>query len=307
MFDSIVQDIKQQFSHGNAIIRLIIINTAVFVLVMVSFAMIGLFGGPNYDAIQRVVKTYLSLNSDILTTLKRLWVLITHMFVHFSLLHFAMNMLVLYWFGRIFGDLLGDRRVVPLYLLGGLMGALFYLIGINFIYPSLSIGFGASAAVMAIVVAATIIAPEYRVHLILIGAVPLKYITLAYIVFDFVGLASMSNVGGHFAHFGGMAMGWLYIYLIRNGNDPADRINHFFDWAKGLFETNKKSNLKVRYKSQNTSKQKVKRRSVGKQSSDTSDDHQKRLDAILDKISKSGIESLSKEERDFLDEVSNNS
>lgn len=310
MFDSIVQDVKQQFSYGNAIVRLIIVNTAVFILLMVVFAMIGLFGGSNYGAIQEVVRSYISLNSDFLTNLKRPWVLITHMFAHYQLFHFVMNMLVLYWFGRIFGDLLGDRRVVPLYLMGGLVGALFYLIGVNFIYISPGTLVGASGSILAIVVAAAIVAPDYGVNMILIGRVPLKYIALAYIVMDFAGLASLSNVGGHFAHFGGMLMGWLYIYLVRNGNDPADSVNQFFDWIKGFFEKNKKpkSNLKVSYKSQNVSKtKKVKRQSVGKQSSDTVGDHQKKLDSILDKISKSGIESLTKEERDFLDKASNNS
>lgn len=306
MFDSIAQDIKQQFSYGNAIVRLIIVNTAVFILLMVGFAMIGLFGGPNYQEIQALVKSYLSLNSDVLTTLKRPWVLITHMFVHVGLWHFAMNMLVLYWFGRIFGDLMGDRRVVPLYILGGLAGALVYFIGVNLIYPSDSIAFGASAAVMAIVVAAAIVAPEYRVNLILLGSVPLKYIALAYVVFDFIGLASMSNVGGHFGHFGGMLMGWLYIYMVRNGNDPADRINDFFDWVKSLFtkETKPKSNLKVSYKAKSVSSKK-KGKAKGKQVSDTEGEHQAKLDKILDKISKSGIESLSAEERAFLDKASN--
>ena len=302
MFDSIAQDIRQQFNFGNAISKLIIINTVVFVTLMIVFAFVALFGGEGYRSIQNEIVSYLALDSDVIASFKRPWVLITHMFLHRGLWHFVFNMLVLYWIGRIFGDLMGDQRVVPLYLLGGFAGILFYWFGSYLFLDGHGIALGASAAIMAIVVAAAMVAPDYSLHLILIGPVRLKYIVVAIIIMNLISVGAMSNVGGVFAHFGGMAMGAYYIYLVRNGTDWAKGINSFLDSTKNLFTPNKnKSNLKVYHKSDVLSK-----KSAAKDSSkvEKMDDDQHKLDYILDKISKKGISSLSDEEKDFLDNAS---
>lgn len=302
MFESIAQDIRQQFNFGNAISKLIIINTVVFVTLMVVFAFVALFGGEGYRSIQNEIISYLALDSDVITSFKRPWVLITHMFLHRGLWHFVFNMLVLYWIGRIFGDLMGDQRVVPLYLLGGFAGVLFYWLGSYLLLDGHGIALGASAAIMAIVVAAAMVAPDYSLRLILLGPVRLKYIVLAIIIMNLISVGAMSNVGGVFAHFGGMAMGAYYVYLVRNGTDWAKGINSFLDSTKNLFTPGKKkSNLKVYHKSDVLSR----KSNAQKASKDqVQDEEQTKLDYILDKISKKGISNLTDEEKEFLDNAS---
>lgn len=214
-------------------------------------------------------------------------------------------MLLLYWFGRIFGDLMGDRRVIPLYLLAGLVGAMFYFVGVNLILGGVGTAHGASAAVLGILIATAYVAPDYMIHMILLGPVKLKWIALAAIVLDLIGLANLDNTGGHFGHFGGMFMGWLFISLVNGGNDPSPWFNRVFEWWKNLFTgqaQKKKSPLSVRHKA-TVSGSKRRSASQRKTSMKTSD-NQDKLDIILDKISKNGIDSLTKDEKTFLDKVS---
>ena len=304
MFKSIYNDIKGQLDYGNNVTRLIIINSAVFVALWVVYAGIALTVGPDFMVVRQKFLHFFTLPPTFLEMLKKPWSIFTHMFLHEGFFHFLFNMFVLHMFGRIFGDLLGDRRIIPLYILGGLMGIVFIQLSVIFnitMFPSL----GASAAIMAIVVASTIVAPNYEVRLILIGAVKIKYVALVLIILDIVGLANLQNTGGHFAHIGGMVMGWLYILMIQSGNDPANWMNKTYDSFRDLFRPRQKkkpkSPLSVKYKATvpRTSKstRKAKMQNVT---------HQEKLDEILEKISKKGIASLSKEEKDFLDKASKN-
>jgi len=209
-------------------------------------------------------------------------------------------MLFLYWFGRIVGDFLGDHRVVPLYLLSGLFGALVYLMFAPLINVSGSYAYGASASVMGFVMAAGLIAPEYQMRLLLIGDVKLKYIVLVLILLDLFGMASMENTGGHIAHLGGVVFGWIFVSMLRRGNDISVPINSFFDSVSRLMSGKKRlpplrstSKVYVRHKTS------APKKSTSDKASRTKD-HQERLDQILDKIKDNGYDSLTAEEKEFL-------
>lgn len=300
MFKSILDDIKYSFDSGNMIVRLIIINVAAFVFM----ALLKAFT-PSGSAFYATLESYLALPGDPIKLLTRPWTLLTHMFIHAGFWHLLWNMLFLYWFGKITGDLLGDKRILPLYLMGGFIGAIAYLISYQ-IFPSMigSFALGASAAIMAIVVAAGATAPDYIMRLILIGDVRLKYIVLFVILMDIIGAAGNSNTGGHIAHLGGAAFGFLFVRQLREGIDLVEPLGNFIariqKWYNGTGgeKVKKKSPLKVKYK---TAKQSGKK---GKSSAPRSESFQEKLDAILDKIKENGYESLTAEEKEFLFQAS---
>jgi membrane associated rhomboid family serine protease len=248
---------------------------------------------------------YLSLSSDLVTDIKHPWVIITHMFVHVGFWHFLFNMLFLYWFGRIVGDFLGDRRVLPLYLLAGFFGALVFLITAPFYASTPVIAMGASAAVMGIIAAAGAIAPDYIFRLLFIGDVKLKYIVFGLLLLDLIGIANMSNTGGHFAHIGGFIFGYGFVHMLRQGTDISEPVNHLIKKMHSIFTTSdpassRKSKAKVfvRHKSAEIKAKAGKKRTVVEKN------HQEKLDDILDKIKASGYDSLNAEEKEFLFQAS---
>ncbi len=307
MFKSIWDDIKLAFHQGNMVIRLIFINVAVFVvLAIVKIGIRVSMPGQReaHDAIEDFVHLF-CLSDDWYTNLIHPWTIISHMFLHEGFFHIIMNMLFLYWFGRITGDLLGDRHILPLYLLGGLFGALAFFLSAVFL-PQLGIGsfaLGASAAVMAIVAAAGVTAPDYVLNLLLLGPVRLKYIVIVLIILDIVGIGAVSNTGGHFAHLGGIFMGYIYVNQIRNNgtdlsvpiNGTLERISSFFT---NIFSTKKKPT--VAYKRPNAARHASRKGSARTDNTKAMGSHQEQLDTILDKIKEKGYESLSQEEKEFL-------
>ena len=286
MLKSIFEDARREFSFGNMVTRLILINVAVFILVhivnIVLFAANGATKSPIYTEFIR----FFSMSSDVKHILTHPWVLITSMFLHEGFWHILWNMLFLYWFGRIVGDFLGDKRVLPIYLLGGLYGAVFFYASANLLpggYGEVRYALGASGGVMAMVVAAGVIAPDYIMRLLFLGDVKLKYIVMALVFLDMIGIANDMNTGGHFAHLGGALMGWLFIQQLRNGVDWGKPFNAFFDWISGQ----RKPKMRV-----------VKTGGVRKPQKQQTD--QEKLDEILDKIKQSGYKSLTKEEKEYL-------
>ncbi|MDX1407061.1 MAG: rhomboid family intramembrane serine protease [Saprospiraceae bacterium] len=299
MFASIIEDVKQQFRQGNRITRLIIFNTIAFIavnLVKLGFTMMaGFQSGGGFEKFM----SWLQLSSDIVHDFTHPWVFITHMFLHLGFWHFLFNMLFLYWFGRIVADLIGDNKVYPLYLLSGISGALIFLITAPLLYGGTIPAYGASAAVMGFVVASGVLAPDYVMRLLFLGDVKLKYIVFALVLLDLFSIANLSNTGGHFAHLGGAAFGWLFIVMLRQGSDLSLPVNRFLDWLGQLISgerkvpPKKKSRVFVRH---------VREKKGGRASDNTSapGDDQSRIDAILDKIKASGYESLTAEEKEFL-------
>jgi len=296
MIDSVLNDIKSTFRSGNMISRLIIINIGAFIVIALIKAFDPSSASP--DGVFQTVRNLFALISDPWTLLKHPWTLFTHMFLHVGFWHILWNMLLLFWFGRIVGDLLGDRRILPLYILGGLFGGLIFILWDQFL-PGGSGGLrpalGASAAVMCMLWVAATTAPDYSIHLILIGPVKLKYVALAILFMDILRSAGDVNTGGHFAHIGGAVFGMLYTYALRNGTDLTE--------AFSIFSRKEKQYTKVK----KTSRKKFKVVHSASQSDKAAkpvSSQQEELDRILEKITDKGYENLTDEEKEFLYQAS---
>lgn len=303
MFQEIYNDIKSQFSSGSTLTRLIIINIIVFVVV----TLIGVFSG--WGNFHQTLSDYLSMSSDTWEIFTRPWTLVTYMFMHASIRHIFWNMLLLFWFGRIVGDFMGDKKILPIYILGGIVGGILYYFTWNYTpYGNEGTVYmvGASGAVMAFLGAATYMSPKYEFNLLLIGRIKLYYITLFLLFVDLVMISRNVNTGGHFAHLGGFAYGVFYVYMMRNkGIDLAEPLIEFGNKVRNFFNKNSqkakpKSPVYVKYKA---SQKEVASKKRIKQSPEEID-FQTRLDKILDKIKVSGYDSLDDEEKDFLVQAS---
>lgn len=307
MFSSIWSDIKREFSYGNMITRIIIVNVVVYIAVNLMWMIMKHTNGGDEPALYHDILHFFCMSSDWMYVLTHPWVILTNMFLHEGFRHILFNMLFLYWFGRIFGDLLGNQRVLPLYLLGGIAGAVIFFISANLMpYGAGGARFalGASGAVMAIIVASGVIAPDYNFRLLFIGDVKLKYVVAVLVLMDLVLTAGDDNTGGHFAHLGGAAFGWFFVYRLRQGSDMAIPINNFIDKIYGFFEKfGKIKGPRVAYRNPNL-KRKQRPHSVSDNDSERTVSHQEQLDDILEKIKKSGYDSLSQEEKEFLFDAS---
>lgn len=288
----ILEDYKAQFRRpNNTLIQLILINVTVFVI-----ASLVRLGG---DQARAYTSFFLTMYSDLGILLYHPWTIITSFFTHFGFFHIVSNMLGLYWFGMIVEDLIGSKKLLSLYVLGGLVGNIAFLLLYNLPgMPALQI-LGASGAVFAIVVAAAVLSPDYRLNLIFFGPVKISYIAAVYVFMSVLGLGG-GNAGGNMAHLGGAALGWLYVVQLRKGNDLGYLVHFVLDFFKSI--TSKKSRMKVSH----SKKEKKKAYANTKASTGTSRStgsniaDQQEIDRILDKISATGYESLSKEEKDKL-------
>ncbi len=285
----ISDDIKKSFRSGSSLTRLIYINIAVFLAISV-VSIIGFL--LNNQALSLKALNLFSVPSSIGALLLRPWTLITYMFTHKDILHILFNMLWLYWFGLIFLEYLDQKKLVAVYLLGGICGAVVYIVSFN-IFPAFnpvvaeSVAIGASASVMAVVVAIAVYVPDYSVNLLLIGRIKIKYVALAIFILTSVMDFSV-NSGGKLAHIGGALFGYVYTVNLRRGRDLGKGINKTIDFLATLFKPRRK--LRVTYKKRSTDYEYNKARI----------DHQEKINKILDKISKGGYDSLTKEEKDLL-------
>jgi len=290
------------------ITQLIIINVAVFVIINLVRLFLFLGNGGAVPELYNTILHFFCMSSDWKFFLTHPWGMVTSMFLHEGFWHLLWNMLFLYWFGRIVGDFIGDQRILPLYLLGGLTGAVVFFISANLLPYGMGGRFalGASAGVMAIVVAAGTISPDYIMRLLLLGDVKLKYIVAVLVFLDLILIPSGGNTGGHFAHLGGAFFGWLFVAQLRNGNDFSEPVNNILDKIRDVYTrviSGKRSSRgpKVVYRNPSRKRSTTSR---GQAASDTnnrnSSAYQEKLDAILDKIKDSGYESLTKEEKEFL-------
>lgn len=295
---SIWDDFKRTVNSGNTISILLIVNICVFVAINLLRVIDKLaFSGPDGVFYAPVMEQIL-LRAEIMGLLTHPWTLLTHMFAHEGLFHLVFNLLFLYWFGRIIQEFIGNRHILPLYILGGLSGAFLMVLFYN-IFPGLATevayirALGASAGVMAIVVGAATLVPDYTVFLILIGPVRLKYIALVLVVLDVIGMAGF-NGAGSIAHLGGAIMGFVYIRQLQVGHDWARPFDKMLAAIARLFSGRPKGPRMV-YKRPEAA-------APGKKPGQTD---QARIDAILDKINQSGYDSLTKEEKEFLFRYSN--
>jgi membrane associated rhomboid family serine protease len=293
-------EFKNAFQRqNNAHIQLIIINVAVFVVLAVLGVFSKWFGLSDYFA--WLYKQF-AIPSDIMEFVQRPWTIITYFFTHSldQLLHILFNMLALYWFGKLFVEYLGSDKLVAVYVLGGLAGAIVYLMAYNLIpdppdfLSGSSYMVGASASIFAIMVAIATLLPDYTLFLLFIGPVKIKYIAAVYIFLSFIGSVG-TNAGGDIAHLGGALIGYVYTKQLQSGVNLGGWITFILDWFKNIFSGRR---VKVSYRKAEPVSSTSSRK--GASVSKASRASQEEIDAILDKISDRGYESLTKEEKEKL-------
>lgn len=283
---NIFDEIKESFREGSALTRLIYINLGVFLIIRLANVFYFLSGAP-FPFLD-----WLALPADFGTLASRPWTLITYMFLHFDFLHILFNVLWLYWMGQIFLAYFDQGKLIAIYLLGGIAGGLFYIIGYN-LFPVFS-GIvadarllGASASVIAIVTALAVHAPNHTIHLMFLGPVKMKYLALVSVLLYVIGISS-TNAGGNLAHLGGAFFGVIYALQLRKGIDPGKGVNWLLTKLKNLFTPQPK--VKITYRKPVNDIEYNRQRNQ----------EQARINQILEKISKSGYGSLSKEEKEIL-------
>jgi membrane associated rhomboid family serine protease len=282
-----LENLKLKFKKGNAIVQIILINVSIFIILSITGVLLFLF---NQGAIQSSFLKYLMLPASFSNFIFQPWSIFSYMFLHEGFLHILFNMLWLYWLGDIFQQYLGNSKTYQAYFLGGIFGGLIYIIAYN-LFPafanevSLSYALGASAGVLSIVVATATLLPDYQVHLLILGPVRLKYIAIVSVFLDLISIPR-GNAGGHIAHLGGAAFGYLFIKLLYSQSNIPAILDRLFDSIGKIFEP--KTTIKIHHKAN------VIRPETGKKPS------QQEIDLILEKISKKGYESLDKQEKEIL-------
>lgn len=263
------------FQSGSPLYLFIGINVLVFLAINLLAAGEFLSGGSGVAADWLELQLAMPAYYKVLPY--KFWTIITYMFTQRGFFHLLFNMLWLYWLGLIFLDFLNKRQFVFTYLAGGIMGALIYLLAYNLIPVfrgplETSILLGSSASVMAVVFATATLVPDFTIRLLFFGGVKLKYLALAYFILDIIGIGS--NPGGSIAHIGGALLGFFYIQQLKSGKDLSNILK-------------RKSKLKV-----------VKNNAATSRPATLPD--QETIDKILDKISHSGYDSLTKTEKEQL-------
>ncbi len=290
-----IEDLKYNLKIRNNLTILIYINLALFVVAAV-FRLYGFLMQSETDFILK----YLGLPAIFESFKTKPWSIITYMFTHMHFLHILFNLLFLYWFGNIFVRYLSQRQLLGVYLLGGIAGGILYMLSFNFfpVFEELryvSVAIGASASVMAIVIAAASLVPNHKIFMLFFGQVKLKYVAIAVIVIDIISIP-VDNAGGHIAHLGGAVFGFIYILMYKKGTDLSKPITGLINFIAELFS----SKPKIRV----SSKQK-KRSETDFEYNARKKAEQEEIDSILEKISKSGYQSLSDKEKEKLFKSSN--
>lgn len=279
----IIDDVKLRYRQGGMLLRLIYINVGAFVLLRVIALIMWLFG---FD--YTLLLQWVEVPSRFGELLSRPWTLITYCFSHYELLHVLFNMLWLYWLGRIFLEFFTPKHLSGLYILGGIGGAALYVIAFN-VLPALrdehAFLIGASASVIAIVVAVAAYVPNYKVGLLFLGEISLKWIAVAMVLMAVLGIGA-GNTGGDIAHLGGAAVGFAFAAAIKRGHDITKWINATLDTLTTL----------VRRK-EVTAEGPVGGKAYNGRNEEPSEAD---LDRVLDKIRRSGYGALTDEERDIL-------
>ncbi|MCR6637722.1 MAG: rhomboid family intramembrane serine protease [Sporocytophaga sp.] len=287
---NLLEDLKYQFRQKeNGLTKIILINVIVYITGTILWVFSKGFGNMT---IFNLIYINLHLPAHFIDFIHRPWSLATYFFSHTipNPFHILGNMLGLYWFGRLVSEYLGNRRLISLYILGGLAGAAIYLLLYNFVPYFMQRAplygmIGASASVYAVIVAAATLLPDYYFHLVFIGPVRIKYIAAFFIFVSFIGSVGM-NAGGNLAHLGGALLGYVFVKQLKNGRDLGKPISAVSAFLNQLFTRRK---FKVSYRSNDKNF-----------NYEDKEPDQKEIDAILDKISKSGYSSLTKREKERL-------
>ncbi|WP_310391010.1 rhomboid family intramembrane serine protease [Hymenobacter sp.] len=295
---SIVQDIRTAFSRrDNALMQLILLNVLVFAGLIVLRAILTVSSASGYYP---PVLRQFELSSALPVLLRHPWTLLTYAFTHEGFFHILFNMLNLYWFGQLIREYLGDRRLVSIYVLGALAGATIFLLSYNLLpafQPAVGAPMvGASAAATAMIVAGATLLPDFTFMLILIGPVKIKWIAAVVVLISLAGISG-DNPGGQIAHLGGALLGFVFIKQLQAGRDlgrPVQAVGNFFT---NLFSRRPSMRVSLPRRAEPVAAASA---SGAKKPAVAGQPLQDEIDLILDKISRSGYESLSKDEKQKL-------
>ncbi|MEM1338152.1 MAG: rhomboid family intramembrane serine protease [Bacteroidota bacterium] len=276
------------FARLNVSEKLIALNAGVFILVGLAAALLGVPADS--------VLYWFELPNDLFAFLGKPWTLVTYSFFHAGFWHVFWNMIMLYFSGKIFLNLFDSQRFLNVYFLGVILGGLVFLLSYN-IFPTLldtnSALIGASAGVTAVLLFICSYIPNQEVRIIFFN-VKLWHVGAFFVLVDLIQIQFGGNIGGRLAHLGGAFLGYFYARQLLNGKDIGEGFSKLWRGIANIFKArSKKPPLKTVYrkKAAGTSKGGI---NYDKEA------RQRKIDAILDKISKSGYESLSKDEKDFL-------
>lgn len=296
-------EVKRFFRQGSALSLLILANVVLWVFIQVIRVVVFFYNSPDPDALNSAFMHALALPAFLPALSLKPWTLLTYMFLHFDIWHILFNMLWLYWFGKIFLEFLPSGQLVRIYFLGGLSGGLVYIVAFN-LFPvfapvvPVSYALGASASVMAIVTAIAVYVPDYTIQLLLFGRLRILFLAAILFISDFFMIPS-GNAGGHIAHIGGALFGALYIIVFRHFQhsvrhpNPPGFFHSFKDWFRRHVKTNRTADS---FHSRPVSDEEYNLRKR---------EAERKTDEILDKISKGGYDSLTKDEKEFLFKTSN--
>jgi membrane associated rhomboid family serine protease len=288
---------------GNTLMTLIAICLIMFVGLAFMKA-VWYFKYPKEEALTYFNKDVLSLfilSADLNKLISHPWTIITHMFVHDNIWKIFANMLWLWCFGYIMQDMAGNKKIIPVFIYGALGGAIAFVLAYHLI-PSLKVQLpyagitGASAGVMALAIATTMLSPGYRIFPLIGGGIPLWGLTAFYIISDLATI-SFSDTGYLISHIAGAITGFLFVLFLRKGFDPGAWMNHFFDWVNNLFNPDKPKKGK-------DIKEELFYKSSASPYIKTPNLTQQRVDEILDKINQHGYNFLSDEEKELLKRAS---
>ncbi|MGC6428801.1 MAG: rhomboid family intramembrane serine protease [Flavobacteriales bacterium] len=283
---NILEEIRLSYRNGDLLAKLIYINVFSFLAYKILIAIFFLLSIDNISVVN-----WIAISHQKTVFLQKPWTFITFMFFHESFFHLLFNLLGLYFGGKILVKYMTSKQLVSTYFLGGLTGALFYILSYNYL-PAFdpdqkSIAYGASASVLAIIVAISTYVPSYQITLTFLGRIKLKYIAIAFILLD-INFIPESNTGGHLAHLGGALFGFYFASRLKKGKDITKGFNNLLDSIANYFKQEPKlKTVHRRAKSDQQWNEKVNK-------------EQKNINLILDKISKSGYESLTKSEKETL-------
>ena len=293
---NIITDLKQRFQNGSISLQLIYINIGIYLLLTLTTVFLRLFNIQGGMPIH-----WLEMPSDIMQLLMQPWSLVTYAFLHTDIFHLLFNMLWLYWFGQLFLFNYSSKHLRGLYILGAIAGGFLYLLAYN-VFPYFqnmvnhSWLLGASASVLAIVLATAVSMPDYKLNLLLFGQVRLKYMALFVVLSDLLFITS-GNAGGHIAHLGGALAGWWFAAGLRKGRDVTKWINAVIDWLGNGWKM-KKTSQKPKMKVHNGG------RAGDYEYNARKKEQNEEIDHILDKLKKSGYQSLTTEEKKRLFDAS---
>lgn len=284
------QKLRYKYDTSTILEKLIGINIILFVFLFLLKTIGFLFQFPSDFALE-----WLVFPKEIGEFIFKPWTIITYAFLHAGVWHILSNMLILYFSGIYFLNYFSPKRLLMYYFLGAIAGALFYMVSYN-LFPAFSgVGksylIGASASVMAVLVGIATKVPNMRIRLMFLGSLKFWWIAAFLVVLDVIQIP-LGNAGGHIAHLGGALFGYFYTTQLAKGNDVGRWFEQIMDWFAGLFSNEKKSPLRTVHRSKKTKKK--------KQPTQNKKAHQQKIDSILDKISNSGYDSLTTQEKDFL-------